>query len=114
MVVMSDLILCSSAPKFVRQLSASSRSDSEKILPYTSKSQEKADLYDIFSRLRIKFVWIFQSFRLLTLKINEDNKIRMNWKQCCGSGSICFGPPGSDPLVQGLDPAPDPSIIKQK
>ncbi len=38
----------------------------------------------------------------------------MNLKQCCGSGSICFGPPGSDPLVQGSDPAPDPFIIKQK
>jgi hypothetical protein len=27
-----------------------------------------------------------------------------------------FGPPGSDPdpLVRGMDPDPDPSIIKQK
>jgi hypothetical protein len=32
------------------------------------------------------------------------------------SDSFGFGPPGSepDPFVRGPDPAPDPSIIKQK
>ena len=39
-------------------------------------------------------------------------------KQCCGSGSVCFGPPDPDPLVTNRDPDPDPdpdtSIIKQK
>jgi hypothetical protein len=41
----------------------------------------------------------------------------INFTQCCGSGSVCFfGLLGSDPLVRGTDPdpAPDPSIIKQK
>ncbi len=41
--------------------------------------------------------------------------------QCCGSGSSdphVFGPPGSGSLIRAMDPdsdpAPDPSIIKQK
>jgi hypothetical protein len=35
---------------------------------------------------------------------------------CWGSGSVCFWAPdpNPDPLVSGTDPAPDPSIIKQK
>jgi hypothetical protein len=37
---------------------------------------------------------------------------RWNCNQCCGSGY--YGPPGTDPLVEGTDQAPDPSIIKQK
>ncbi len=45
--------------------------------------------------------------------------IHFSNRQCCGSGSVCFGPPGSgsviiytDP-VPGMDLDPDPSIIKQ-
>jgi hypothetical protein len=35
--------------------------------------------------------------------------------QCSGSGSTCFfGLPDPDPLVRGMDPDPDPSIIMQK
>jgi hypothetical protein len=30
------------------------------------------------------------------------------------SDPCVFGLPGSDPLVRGMDPDPDPSIIKQK
>ncbi len=33
--------------------------------------------------------------------------------QCRGSGSACFFPPGSDPLVTSTDPALDPSIINK-
>jgi hypothetical protein len=41
-----------------------------------------------------------------------------NSQQCCGSGSvgsICYWASlDPDPLVRGMDPDPDPSIIKQK
>ncbi len=36
------------------------------------------------------------------------------YNQCCGSGFYFLGFPFPDLLVRGLDPAPDPSVIKQK
>jgi hypothetical protein len=36
------------------------------------------------------------------------------FNQCCGSGSYVFCLRDPDPLERGLDPTPDPSVIKQK
>ncbi len=58
-----------------------------------------------------RFIWHSQSFSTWLCELFPL------W-QCFGSeswsGSTYFGLPDPDPLVRGIDPAPDPSIIMQK
>jgi hypothetical protein len=56
----------------------------------------------------------------LAVNMGEKNKTYVSPDtphQCCGSGSVCvlgLLDTDPDPLVRDTDPAPDPSIIKQK
>jgi hypothetical protein len=54
---------------------------------------------------------------VLTRGMMQGRKKGWGVEQCCVSGSVCFSAiphPDRNPVVGDTDPAPDPSIIKQK